>query len=62
MCLLILGVAGVACALKVFRILCPKLVGLPEPVGLVCTITRGACWDTYDWQLDMAALSRLGIG
>ena len=61
-CLLFLGVVGVACALKVFPIICPKPVGLPEPAGVVCTITLGACWDTYDWQLEIAALSRLVIG
>ena len=61
-CLLILGVVGVACALKVFPILRPKTVGLLEPVGLMCTITLGALWGTYDWHLEMAALSRLRIG
>ena len=61
-CLLILGVFGFACALKACRILRPKLVGLPEPVGMVFTITRGARWENYDSQLEMAALSRLGIG
>ena len=60
--LLILVVVGVACALNVFLILRPKPVGLPEPAGLVCTITLGGCWDIYDYQLDMAALSRIGIG
>ena len=28
----------------------------------MCTITLGGRWDTYDWQLDMATMSRLGIG
>ena len=28
---------------------------------LVCTINLGGLWDTYDGQLEMAALSRLGI-
>ena len=27
----------------------------------MCTINLGGLWDTYDWQLDMAALSRLWI-
>ena len=61
-CLLILGVVGFACALKVCPIIRPKPVGLPEPTGLVCTITLGGRWDTYDCQIDMSALSRLGIG
>ena len=55
-CILMLDVVRVACALKVFPILRPKPVGLPELTGLVCTITRGDLWDTYYWQLDMAAL------
>ena len=54
MCLLILVVVGVACALKVCPIIRPKPVGLPEPAGLVCTITLGACWNTYKWQIDMS--------
>ena len=57
-----LGVIVVACALKVPPILRPKPVGIPEPAGRVCTITLGDLWDTYDWQLDMDALSRIGIG
>ena len=57
-----LGVVGVACALRVFPILRPKPVGLPEPAELACTITIGACWDAYNWQLEMAALPRIGIG
>ena len=61
-CLLILGVVGVACDLKVFPIIRPKPVGLPEPGGVVFTITLGGRWDTYDWQPDMDALSRLSIG
>ena len=56
-----LGFVGVACDLKVFLIIRPKPVGLPEPAGLVCTITPGARWDIYDFQIEMAALSRLGI-
>ena len=58
----VLGVVEFACALRVFPILCPKPVGIPEPAGLACTITLGARWDTYDWQIEMAALSNLGIG
>ena len=27
----------------------------------MCTINLGGLWDTYDWQLEMAALSRLWI-
>ena len=61
MCPLMLGVAGVACALKVCPILCQKPVGIPKHAGLVCTITLGSRLDTYDWQFEMAALSRLGI-
>ena len=61
-CLLILGVVGVACALKVCQILCPQPVGLPEPAGLVCTINGGDRLDTYNWQLYMATLSMIGIG
>ena len=61
MCLLILGVVGVSCALKVCQILCLKQVGLPEPAGMVCTINLGAFWDTYDCQLEMDVLSMLGI-
>ena len=38
-----------------------KTAGLPELVGLVCTITLGGLWDTYDGQIEMAALSRLRI-
>ena len=53
---------GVACALRVCPILGPKPVGLPEPLRLVCTITLGARWYTEDWQLEMNALSRIGIG
>ena len=60
-CILILGVVGVACALKVCPILRPKTVGLPEPAGLMCTITLESQWDTDNLQIDMAALSRLGI-
>ena len=30
-------------------------------MGLVCTINLGGLWDTYDEQLEMAALSRLRI-
>ena len=56
-----LGVVEVACALKVCPILRPKPVGLTETVGLMCTITLGYRWDTYDWQLDMSAQSSLGI-
>ena len=57
-----LGVIRVACALKVFPIISPKPLGLPESAGLVCTITLESRWDTYNWQLAMAALSRLEIG
>ena len=57
-----LRVVRVAYALKVFPILRPKPVGLTETVGLMCTITLGYRWDTYDWQLEMAELSMLGIG
>ena len=56
MCLLILGVVGVVCAIKLFPVLCPKQVGLPEPAGIVCAITLGARWGTYNWQLKMAVL------
>ena len=28
----------------------------------MCTITLGGSWDTYDWQLEMSAMSMLGIG
>ena len=61
MCLLILGVVVVSCDLKVFPVLRPKPVGFPEHVGLVCTITIGSRWDTYNCQIDMAAMSSLGI-
>ena len=61
-CLLILSVVGFAYVLKVFLILRQKPIGLPEPGGMVCTITLVGHWDTYDWQLDMAALSRIRIG
>ena len=47
---------------KFFPFLCPKPAGLPEPAGLVCTITLGGRWDTYDWKLEISALSRLRIG
>ena len=57
-----LGVVGVACALRVCLILRKKPVGLPEPAGMACTINLGARWDTYDCHLEMAALSRLRIG
>ena len=57
-----LGVVGVVCALKVCPILCPKPVGLPKPVGVVCTMTLGARCYTYDWKIEMATLSRLGVG
>ena len=30
-------------------------------MGLVCTINLGGLWDTYDWQLEMDALSRFWI-
>ena len=60
--LLIFGVVGVACALRIFLVIRTKPVGLPESVGLACTTTLGAFWGTYNWKLDMAALSRLGIG
>ena len=39
-----------------------KPVGIPEPVGLVCTITLGDFWDIYNWLLEMDELSRFGIG
>ena len=48
--------------LKVCPILCPKPAGLPEPAGLVCTITLRSRWDTYNWQLEMSALPRRRIG
>ena len=38
-----------------------KRAGLPELVGLVCTITLGGRGDNYDGQLEMAELSMFGI-